>query len=217
MPEPQSTEVVYVLGTPGSSIVKIGRTTNLSKRLADIQRMSPVPLEALWTHPGGHDLESNLHRHFKAMRSHGEWFTFRQDPVTLIRWAVADEPWLRPKVILTKEAKPQQRAPRVFPPLPKDSPEELAEKVARIEAARERLIKVLDAIPDPVERYEAVVQFEERFSELVRASRQRTVLKLKGTGRTWQEVGEILGMSGQRAHQISRGSAPRYGAHKSSR
>jgi hypothetical protein len=102
MPESQQTEVVYAIGSPDSNMVKIGRTTNLDRRLADIQRMSPVPLAILWTHPGGSDLEANLHRHFKALRSHGEWFTFRQDPVTLIQWAVQDRPWLRPKVSLTR-------------------------------------------------------------------------------------------------------------------
>lgn len=97
-----SEEVIYVLGAPGSSTVKIGTTTNLAKRVADIQRMSPVPLEVLWTCPGGRELETQLHRHFKALRSHGEWFTFRRDPVRLIRWAVEDEPWGRPKIKLKK-------------------------------------------------------------------------------------------------------------------
>lgn len=106
MPKPQPAEVVYALGTPGSNVVKIGRTTNLDRRLADIQRMSPVPLTTLWTHPGGSELEANLHRHFKGLRSHGEWFTFRRDPVTLIQWAVEDQPWLRTKVSLKRKADP---------------------------------------------------------------------------------------------------------------
>ena len=104
MPVIERAEVVYVLGTPGSNTVKIGRTTNMVQRLAAIQRMSPVPLKVLWTHPGGAELEANLHRHFRALRSHGEWFTFRRDPVSLIRWAVEDCPWLRPKVSLTRKA-----------------------------------------------------------------------------------------------------------------
>ncbi|MFJ9101336.1 GIY-YIG nuclease family protein [Streptomyces sp. NPDC102405] len=102
MPESQEAEVVYVLGTPGSNVVKIGRTTNIDQRLAAIQRMSPVPLAILWTHPGGSTLEANLHRHFKALRSHGEWFTFGRDPVSIIQWAVDDRPWLRPKVALAR-------------------------------------------------------------------------------------------------------------------
>lgn len=111
MSESQQAEVVYVLGTPESNVVKIGRTTNLDRRLADIQRMSPVPLVALWAHPGGSVLEANLHRHFKALRSHGEWFTFGRDPVPLIQWAVQDQPWLRPKVSLERKAAPPVALP----------------------------------------------------------------------------------------------------------
>lgn len=88
-------EVIYVLGTPGSNTVKIGRTANLTKRVADIQRMSPVPLDVLWTHPGGSELEAALHRHFADQRSHGEWFTFDDDPLQAVQEAVAEE--LRPK------------------------------------------------------------------------------------------------------------------------
>jgi hypothetical protein len=88
-------EHVYVIGSPGSSIVKIGRTTNLANRLAAIQRMSPVPLKVLWTHPGGNELESNLHRYFASRRSHGEWFDFRAgDPVGSVRTAVETRAWM---------------------------------------------------------------------------------------------------------------------------
>jgi hypothetical protein len=84
-----SNEVVYVLGSPGSGTVKIGRTTNLTVRLGTIQRMSPVPLSVLWQCPGGHKLETRLHRHFASLRSHGEWFVFESsDPVPLIQAAV---------------------------------------------------------------------------------------------------------------------------------
>ncbi|MDH6224330.1 GIY-YIG nuclease family protein [Streptomyces sp. MJP52] len=88
--------VVYVIGTPGSNTVKIGRTTNLQRRLADIQRMSPVPLVALWTHPGGHELETRLHHHFAELRSHGEWFAFDGDPLPAIKQAAAEA--IRPRL-----------------------------------------------------------------------------------------------------------------------
>lgn len=81
-------EVVYVLGTPGSNTVKIGRTTNLTERFGTIQRMSPVPLSILWQCPGGYELETHLHRHFASLRSHGEWFDFASlDPLPLIKAA----------------------------------------------------------------------------------------------------------------------------------
>jgi hypothetical protein len=106
MSKAPTAELVYALGTPGNNMVKIGRTTNLERRLADIQRMSPTPLAVLWTHPGGSELEANLHRHFKALRSHGEWFAFQKDPVALIQRATEDQPWNRPKVSLTRAAAP---------------------------------------------------------------------------------------------------------------
>ena len=101
--------VVYVLGAPGSNTVKIGRTINLAKRVADIQRMSPVPLTVLWTHPGGSELEARLHRHFGPLRSHGEWFRFETEPVEAIKAAVESLaiPYVEDKsapVRLTKEA-----------------------------------------------------------------------------------------------------------------
>lgn len=102
MPDPQRAEIVYVIGSSGSDTVKIGRTTNPRKRLADIQRMSPLRLEILWAHPGGHELETNLHRQFSALRTHGEWFTFGTDPVATVQWAIQERPWLRPKVNLTR-------------------------------------------------------------------------------------------------------------------
>jgi hypothetical protein len=39
-------------------------------------------------------LETNLHRHFAELRSHGEWFTFISDPVPTIRAAIEETPWM---------------------------------------------------------------------------------------------------------------------------
>ena len=87
---PESQELVYVIGGPGSSVVKIGRTTNLSRRLTAIQSMSPLPLRVLVTFAGGSPLESALHRHFRTLRTHGEWFDFGDaEPVPAIEAAVA--------------------------------------------------------------------------------------------------------------------------------
>ncbi|MEU4154782.1 GIY-YIG nuclease family protein [Streptomyces antimycoticus] len=109
MPE----EVVYVLGAPGSNTVKIGRTANLAERFGIIQRMSPVPLSVLWQCPGGHQLETYLHRHFASLRSHGEWFTFEsRDPVQLIQAAALSATLTRPRRnrIGSAEFKAEQRA-----------------------------------------------------------------------------------------------------------
>jgi hypothetical protein len=90
---------VYVIGVPRSLTVKIGVTGDIRRRLREIQNMSPVELEVLWSCPGGPALEQALHAHFAEIRSHGEWFVFEADPVSTIRRAVesglvteADEP-----------------------------------------------------------------------------------------------------------------------------
>lgn len=105
-----SEERVYVIGAPGSNTVKIGRTIHLEKRLAEIQRMSPVQLEVLWSTPGGHELETALHRHFRARRSHGEWFAFDRNPVEAVTEAVGQKAWEnRQEAHLKPEPQPQPR------------------------------------------------------------------------------------------------------------
>lgn len=86
--EPATSEQVYVIGSPSSTLVKIGRSTNLEQRIADLQRMSPVPLKVLCTYDGGAELEAALHRYFKDCRSHGEWFALDGDPVVIAQAAI---------------------------------------------------------------------------------------------------------------------------------
>lgn len=80
---------VYFIGSdyyPG--VLKIGSAFDIELRLRQIQACSPVPLRLFgWIKVGGAALESTLHRHFAARRSHGEWFR-----VTIggIRWALGD-------------------------------------------------------------------------------------------------------------------------------
>lgn len=77
--------VVYAIGSPESSLVKIGKAVNLQKRVGEIQRMSPAPLAVLWSTPGGIALESALHKRFDAIHAYGEWFDFgKDDPIVLI-------------------------------------------------------------------------------------------------------------------------------------
>ena len=81
--------VVYVIGSATSSRVKIGTSKDVNKRLGDIQRMSPEPLEVLWQTAGSYRLEGALHSHFANRRTHVEWFDFAgESPVKLIEAAV---------------------------------------------------------------------------------------------------------------------------------
>ena len=189
MPTPESQsaheEIVYLLGTPGSNTVKIGRTTNLRKRLADIQRMSPVPLAALWTHPGGSELETNLHRHFAPLRSHGEWFAFDTDPVQAVNEAVSRRPWLSPK------AAPRPQSLHVAPLDPV--------VVATLAEIRE--------IEDPIGRFGAakatrslIGSFDGRFAQIERD----VILELRTRKFSWRKIGELLGTSGANAERIAK-------------
>jgi len=77
--EDEGGERVYLIGSASSTVVKIGRSCNVTRRLRAIQHMSPLSLAVLWTTPGGEALETRLHRAFAAQRQHGEWFDFQQD------------------------------------------------------------------------------------------------------------------------------------------
>lgn len=78
-------DVLYVVGQPGTSIVKIGVTRSLPARLKSLQTGSPVLLSVLWWHPGSYDLEDLVHREFKSQRLAGEWFDFGvEEPDLLI-------------------------------------------------------------------------------------------------------------------------------------
>lgn len=82
--------VVYAIGTTDGATIKIGTTTNLPKRFAAIQAMSPQQLVVHWHTPGGGDLERHLHTVFAARRQHGEWFDFRDEDVLRLVPAAAE-------------------------------------------------------------------------------------------------------------------------------
>ncbi|MGW3982804.1 GIY-YIG nuclease family protein [Streptomyces mirabilis] len=83
-------DLVYVIGVPESHVAKVGVSNAPERRLRQIQSMSPLPLQVLWTCSGGYDLERRLHLYLAPYRSHGEWFNFQGlDPVATVRAAVA--------------------------------------------------------------------------------------------------------------------------------
>lgn len=70
-----------------NGLVKLGHTRNsVTKRVADIQRMSPVPLELLgscWT-DAVLDIERYFHRYFADKRINGEWFRLTTRDLALL-------------------------------------------------------------------------------------------------------------------------------------
>ncbi|MFI5867712.1 GIY-YIG nuclease family protein [Streptomyces sp. NPDC051546] len=73
---PAGDSSVYVIGSAGSTRVKIGTSVNPEKRLKELQTGNPDRLEVLWCTPGGRELEALLHRAFADRRVEGEWFDF---------------------------------------------------------------------------------------------------------------------------------------------
>lgn len=83
--------VVYAIGPPASSVVKIGTTGSLKTRLKGIQTGSPHKLHIRWQFGGTHALERFLHVRFDHLRLEGEWFDFGDaDPIKAVSEA-ADE------------------------------------------------------------------------------------------------------------------------------
>jgi len=71
----RSYEYVYFIKPKGSDWpVKIGCTIDVEKRLKELEKSSPVPLEVAAFVRGGLGLERKLHAYFLHSHSHGEWF-----------------------------------------------------------------------------------------------------------------------------------------------
>lgn len=175
-------ELVYVIGEPGSNTVKIGRTVNFERRLAAIQRMSPVRLTRRWSHPGGKALERYLHQRFRTFRSHGEWFTFPADPVPPIAKAVEDHLQESSRTGLTSD--------------------ELSALSAGLYAEMDRV----RSIANPVERLKAIDRLDALRLDWARRQQREIARGLHAQGLTWKKVGEIMGgVSQQRAHQYAYG------------
>jgi hypothetical protein len=67
---------VYFLLNPDTGLVKIGYTTNLSRRWAALENGSGCALQLLATFDGELSLESRLHGEFREYRRVGEWFEY---------------------------------------------------------------------------------------------------------------------------------------------
>ncbi|AJT62476.3 hypothetical protein T261_0787 [Streptomyces lydicus] len=78
-----------MIGSAGSTRVKIGTSVSPEKRLKELQTGNPDRLEVLWYTSGGRELEALLHQAFADHRVEGEWFDFGDvQPVGAIPAAV---------------------------------------------------------------------------------------------------------------------------------
>jgi predicted GIY-YIG superfamily endonuclease len=72
--------IVYVIQSGETSLYKIGRTTNLERRLKQLQTMNSHNL-SIWKVIYCQDaiaIETSLHHKFKSFRKQGEWFQLNE-------------------------------------------------------------------------------------------------------------------------------------------
>lgn len=69
-------DLVYLIGSSDSGILKIGHSNNPHKRLGGIQGGNPNKLEIFGLWYGGREFEQHLHRCFRVRRVRLEWFEF---------------------------------------------------------------------------------------------------------------------------------------------
>ena len=74
-----------------------------------------------------------------------------------------------------------------------------------LDEAADNLINTLREISEPVERYKAARAAEARLIQEIKQVKAEVAQELH-PDRTWREVGEMLGVTGSRAEQISRGA-----------
>lgn len=77
-------ERVYFIANNDRSMIKIGRSTNIGKRLSALQSGSPTSLQILASAPGTSCDERALHAKFIAHHRHGEWFCGHSEILELI-------------------------------------------------------------------------------------------------------------------------------------
>lgn len=71
---------------------KIGITSDIDRRLAQIGKQSPYPMEVVHTirSPYPKSVETRLHELYKRARVHGEWFAFSDDDIPGVIEAMND-------------------------------------------------------------------------------------------------------------------------------
>lgn len=86
LPYPTSTaaEFGWVYFLRAGDLIKIGHSQEPRGRLATLRGASPLKLDLLHIEPGPVSKERTLHRRFRRLRSHGEWFRAEHDLLAYI-------------------------------------------------------------------------------------------------------------------------------------
>lgn len=73
-----------------SGLIKIGRTSDLKKRVESLATMSPVPISLVGYIEDIGDAERRLHEELARHRTHGEWFKPHREVVAAIQRELAE-------------------------------------------------------------------------------------------------------------------------------
>jgi hypothetical protein len=83
--------VYFVRADPQvSTLVKIGKTLYLQRRLDMLRNMSPVPLFLMAVLRNYGRTEEMLHTAFAHVRAHSEWFDLGPDPMATVTETIGD-------------------------------------------------------------------------------------------------------------------------------
>ena len=80
---------LYFIEAVNTGFIKIGRSADPERRLAQLATGSPNELVILGKISGGSTLEAELHRRFKGLRERREWFKVSPELRTFIKEATA--------------------------------------------------------------------------------------------------------------------------------
>lgn len=76
-----SNRIYAVLAESDPKMVKFGTSVNPGKRLASLQTGSPVRLSMIGHIESARSLEGKVHNSLRYLRSHGEWFAYRDEAI----------------------------------------------------------------------------------------------------------------------------------------
>ncbi len=86
---------IYIIGEPGSDVLKIGISVNPAHRLRDIKISNPSDVEVLWEQAvdNARRVERNVHLVLVDLRIRGEWFKVSlREAVAVVEKIIAKEP-----------------------------------------------------------------------------------------------------------------------------
>jgi len=86
---------VYFLSAPSVGMIKIGTSFQPGRRFAEVALMSPVSLEFIGSVAGGSSVETEWHRRWAHLRTHGEWFSLTPELADEITLASMADRWNR--------------------------------------------------------------------------------------------------------------------------